>query len=60
MEEPRFFSADSHVNEPPEAWERIPKKKRPKKWTLTMKRREYNESQLTKTFKSFTSFLYNL
>src|SRR5215210_864834 len=25
MEEPRFFSADSHVNEPPEAWERIPK-----------------------------------
>jgi len=25
MEEPRFFSADSHVNEPPECWERIPK-----------------------------------
>lgn len=25
MEEPRFLSADSHVNEPPEAWERIPK-----------------------------------
>ncbi|MSP41118.1 MAG: amidohydrolase [Deltaproteobacteria bacterium] len=25
MEEPKFFSADSHVNEPPEAWERIPK-----------------------------------
>jgi predicted TIM-barrel fold metal-dependent hydrolase len=23
--EPTFFSADSHVNEPPEAWERIPK-----------------------------------
>ena len=25
MEQPRFFSADSHVNEPPAAWERIPK-----------------------------------
>jgi len=25
MDEPTFFSADSHVNEPPEAWERIPK-----------------------------------
>lgn len=25
MEPIRFFSADSHVNEPPEAWERIPK-----------------------------------
>jgi uncharacterized protein len=25
MEEPTFFSADSHVNEPPETWERIPK-----------------------------------
>ena len=25
MEEPTLFSADSHVNEPPEAWERIPK-----------------------------------
>lgn len=25
MDEPRFFSADSHVNEPPAAWERIPK-----------------------------------
>jgi predicted TIM-barrel fold metal-dependent hydrolase len=25
VEQPRFFSADSHVNEPPEAWERIPK-----------------------------------
>ena len=25
MEEANFFSADSHVNEPPEAWERIPK-----------------------------------
>jgi hypothetical protein len=25
MEEAKFFSADSHVNEPPEAWERIPK-----------------------------------
>jgi predicted TIM-barrel fold metal-dependent hydrolase len=23
--EPTFFSSDSHVNEPPEAWERIPK-----------------------------------
>ena len=28
MEEARFFSADSHVNEPPEAWERIPKRLR--------------------------------
>ena len=27
-EEIRFFSADSHVNEPPEAWERIPKRLR--------------------------------
>ena len=25
MPEPKLFSADSHVNEPPEAWERIPK-----------------------------------
>ncbi len=25
MDEPRLFSADSHVNEPPAAWERIPK-----------------------------------
>ncbi len=25
MEEPRLFSADSHVNEPPDAWDRIPK-----------------------------------
>lgn len=25
MDAPRFFSADSHVNEPPEAWARIPK-----------------------------------
>ena len=25
MEQARFFSADSHVNEPPEAWNRIPK-----------------------------------
>ena len=25
MEPKGFFSADSHVNEPPEAWERIPK-----------------------------------
>jgi predicted TIM-barrel fold metal-dependent hydrolase len=25
MEQIRFFSADSHVNEPPEAWDRIPK-----------------------------------
>src|SRR5436190_924735 len=25
MQEPKLFSADSHVNEPPEAWERIPK-----------------------------------
>jgi uncharacterized protein len=25
MEQKGFFSADSHVNEPPEAWERIPK-----------------------------------
>jgi predicted TIM-barrel fold metal-dependent hydrolase len=25
MEQPRLFSADSHVNEPPAAWERIPK-----------------------------------
>ena len=25
MEEASFFSADSHVNEPPEAWKRIPK-----------------------------------
>ena len=28
QEEVRFFSADSHVNEPPEAWERIPKRLR--------------------------------
>ena len=28
MEEAKFFSADSHVNEPPEAWERIPKQLR--------------------------------
>jgi len=28
MEEVKFFSADSHVNEPPEAWERIPKQLR--------------------------------
>ena len=25
MEQARLFSADSHVNEPPDAWERIPK-----------------------------------
>ncbi|HTN72596.1 MAG TPA: amidohydrolase family protein [Methylomirabilota bacterium] len=25
MKDAKFFSADSHVNEPPEAWERIPK-----------------------------------
>lgn len=25
MDQPRFFSSDSHVNEPPAAWERIPK-----------------------------------
>jgi uncharacterized protein len=25
MPEPKLFSADSHVNEPPETWERIPK-----------------------------------
>ena len=28
MDEAKFFSADSHVNEPPEAWERIPKRLR--------------------------------
>jgi hypothetical protein len=28
MEQARLFSADSHVNEPPEAWERIPKELR--------------------------------
>ena len=28
MAEAKFFSADSHVNEPPEAWERIPKQLR--------------------------------
>src|SRR5262245_40826778 len=28
MDEARFFSADSHVNEQPEAWERIPKRLR--------------------------------
>ena len=28
MEAAKFFSADSHVNEPPEAWERIPKQLR--------------------------------
>ena len=28
MDQVNFFSADSHVNEPPEAWERIPKQLR--------------------------------
>jgi hypothetical protein len=28
MNEITYFSADSHVNEPPEAWERIPKQLR--------------------------------